>query len=184
MKVFYARVSSLTQNLARQEELAIREKMDKVFIDRCSGKNADRPALQQMLNFIREGDVVYVHSITRLARNVRDLLTIIDELALKKVGFVSFKENIDTSTPAGKFILTVFGALSEMERLTIKSNQMEGIELAKKRGVYKGRAPMKYDKEKFRRMVGEVKDKRRTATSVMKEFKITATTYYRWIKER
>ena len=80
-------------------------------------------------------------------------------------------------------MLTVFSAMAELERDTILQNQKSGIELAKKRGVYKGRAPMKYDKEKFRRMVMEVKDKRRTATSVMNEFKITATTYYRWIKE-
>ena len=183
MNIMYIRVSSLAQNTARQEELAIKEKMDKVFIDKCSGKNADRPALKEMLNFVREGDVVYVHSISRLARNVKDLLSIVEELTSKKVQFVSLKENIDTSSSTGKFILTIFAALSELERETILSNQAEGIALAKERGVYKGRAPMKYDREKFKFMVEEVKNKKRKAVSVMKEFNITAQTYYRWIKQ-
>ena len=183
MNIMYIRVSSLAQNTARQEELAIKEKMDKVFIDKCSGKNADRPALKEMLNFVRDGDVVYVHSISRLARNVKDLLSIVEELTSKKVQFVSLKENIDTSSSTGKFILTIFAALSELERETILSNQAEGIALAKERGVYKGRAPMKYDREKFKLMVEEVKNKKRKAVSVMKEFNITAQTYYRWIKQ-
>ena len=183
MNIMYIRVSSLAQNTARQEELAIKEKMDKVFIDKSSGKNADRPALKEMLNFVREGDVVYVHSISRLARNVKDLLSIVEELTSKKVQFVSLKENIDTLSSTGKFVLTIFAALAQLERETILSNQAEGIALAKERGAYKGRAPIKYDKNKFKCMVEEVKNKKRKAVSVMKEFNITAQTYYRWIKQ-
>ena len=183
MNIMYIRVSTEEQNIGRQEEMISKFDIGKTFIDKASGKNAERPALKEMLLYVRKGDVLYVDSISRLARNVKDLLTIVEQLNKKEVEFVSIKENIDTSTAQGRFMLTVFSAMAELERETILLNQKSGIELAKKRGVYKGRAPMKYDKEKFRRMVMEVKDKRRTATSVMKEFKITATTYYRWIKE-
>ena len=92
------------------------EKVDKLFVDKASGKNMDRPQLRQMLSFVRKGDELIVESISRLARNTRDLLVIIEELNKKEVRFVSLKENIDTNTPSGKFMLTVFGAISELER--------------------------------------------------------------------
>lgn len=184
MKVWYVRISSVFQNELRQVEAAKAYGAEKLFIDKCSGKNADRPQLKEMLSFVREGDVLYVESISRLARNVRDLLNIIDELQSKKVSFVSIKENIDTSTSTGKFMLTVFAALSEMELNTIHDRQREGIELAKQKGIYKGRAPMKIDIEKFNRMCEEWRASKRTATSIQKEFGITGTTFYRWAKQQ
>ena len=184
MKIGYVRISTIGQNEARQVELFKSYKIDKVFIDKCSGKNADRPQLKEMLAYVREGDELYVESISRIARNTKDLLNIIEDLKKKNVVFISFKENIDTSTTTGKFMLTVFGALAEMEREVILERQRESIELAKNRGVYTGRAPMKIDKDKFNKMVAEWKNKQRTATSIMKEFNITGTTFYRWIKSK
>ena len=116
MKIFYIRCSTEEQNEARQEEMAKSIKADKTFKDKASGKNIDRPAFKEMMSFVREGDSVYVESISRIARNTKDLLNIIEELKKKKVEFISLKENIDTSTPQGKFMVTVFGALAELKR--------------------------------------------------------------------
>ena len=88
----------------------------KVYIDRMSGKNTNRPELNKMLNFVREGDVVIVESISRFARNTKDLLELVEKLTAKQVEFISKKEAIDTTTPTGKFMLTVFGAVAELER--------------------------------------------------------------------
>ena len=143
MRVGYCRVSTAEQNTARQEVLLESLAVDRVFLDKCSGKNTDRPALKEMLAFVREGDVVVVESISRLARNTKDLLGLIDTFSEQNVGFVSQKENIDTTTPTGKFILTVFGAIAELERDYILQRQAEGIAIAKAEGKYKGRTATK-----------------------------------------
>lgn len=116
MKLGYIRVSTLDQNIDRQEVLMKNLGVDKIFIDRCSGKNTNRAQLQEMMQFARSGDVVIVESISRFARNTKDLLNLIDRLVNKDVQFVSKKEAIDTTTPTGRFMLTVFGAVSELER--------------------------------------------------------------------
>lgn len=142
MRVGYCRVSTAEQNTARQEVLLESLAVERLFLDKCSGKNTNRTALKEMLAFVREGDVVVVESISRLARNTKDLLGLIDTFAEQNVGFVSQKENIDTTTPTGKFILTVFGAIAELERDYILQRQAEGIAIAKANGVYKGRKPI------------------------------------------
>ena len=116
MKIGYIRISTTDQNTARQEVLMEELGVGQVFIDRMSGKSTDRPELKRMMNFVREGDVVMVESISRFARNTRDLLELVEKLAAKGVEFVSKKEAIDTTTPTGKFMLTVFGAVAELER--------------------------------------------------------------------
>ena len=138
MKVFYARVSTQEQNEARQIEAAKQADCEKVFIDKASGKNADRKQLKALLEFVRQGDTVIVSDISRLARNTSDLLSIVNQLNGKGVEFVSLKENMDTTTPQGRFMLTVFGALAELERESILERQREGIEIAKSEGKYKG----------------------------------------------
>ena len=107
MKIGYIRISSADQNTARQEVLMQELGVEQVYIDRMSGKNTERPELQRMMNYIREGDTVIVESISRFARNTRDLLELIDYLNRKNVEFVSKKESLDTSTPTGKFMLTI-----------------------------------------------------------------------------
>lgn len=182
MKIFYIRCSTEEQNEARQVEMAKSVGAEKTFMDKASGKNTDRIKLKEMLAYAREGDVIYVESISRIARNTKDLLNIIEELQKKKVEFISLKENIDTSTPQGKFMLTVFGALAELERDQILQRQAEGIAIAKAAGKYKGRKPMQIDREKFDAMVAQYKNGEITAVRIMKTFNITATTFYRWIK--
>ena len=142
MKVGYIRVSTQEQNTIRQEVLMQALGVEQVFIDRMSGKNLARPELQKLLAFVRTGDCVIVESISRFARNTRDLLELIEQLQSKQVQFVSKKEAIDTTTPTGKFMLTVFGAVAELEREYILQRQREGIAIAKENGVYKGRKPI------------------------------------------
>ena len=108
--------------------------VEKIFIDKISGKNMERPMLKEMMDFVRSGDIVVVESISRFARNTRDLLELVDQLVVKGVQFVSMKEKIDTSTPSGKFMLTVFGAVAQLERDYILQRQKEGIAIAKANG--------------------------------------------------
>ena len=138
MKVGYVRVSTTEQNTARQESLMESLGVEKIYIEKISGKSKDRPKLQEMMSFVREGDTLIVESISRFARNTRDLLDLVEQLKKKKVEFVSKKENIDTSTPTGQFMLTVFGAMAQLERDTILERQREGIEEAKKLGKISG----------------------------------------------
>ena len=154
MVIGYIRVSTVEQNEERQIQNGKSFGVEKFYIDKCSGKTADRPELKEMLSYVRDGDVVWTDSISRLARNVKDLLEIVEILKNKKVTFVSAKEDINTSTPNGKFMLTVFAAMAEMEREVILDRQKEGIALAKQRGVYKGRKPREYDKQKFKKQTG------------------------------
>lgn len=116
MKIGYVRVSTQEQNTLRQEILMKELGVNELFIDKASGKNADRSELKKMMEYVRKGDTVIVESISRFARNTRDLLDLIEQLAAKKVEFISKKEAIDTATPTGKFMLTVFGAVAEPER--------------------------------------------------------------------
>ena len=138
MKIGYIRVSTQEQNTMRQEALMEVLGVDEVYIDRMSGKNANRPELQKMMEYVRKGDTVIVESISRFARNTRDLLELVEQLTAKGVEFVSKKEAIDTTTPTGKFMLTVFGAVAELEREYILQRQREGISIAKEQGKYKG----------------------------------------------
>lgn len=186
MKLFYCRVSTEQQNEERQikaaQDLGIEK--ENIYIDKKSGKNTDRQQLKALMSFCRKGDIVYCESISRIARNTSDLLKIVEELNKKQVDFVSLKENIDTSTPQGKFILTVFGALAELERESILQRQAEGIAIAKAQGKFKGRQPKKIDEKQFEKMCKEWRSGERTAVSIYKYFSITAQTFYRWVRER
>lgn len=183
MKVFYIRCSTEEQNEARQIESSKEVGAEKLFIDKASGKNRDRAYLKEMIDYVREGDIVYCSDISRIARNTKDLLNIVEELNNKGVYFVSLKENIDTSTPQGKFMLTVFGAMAELERENILQRQKEGIALAKKEGKYKGRKRIEIDEKIFNDMIKEWKAGERTASSIYKYFEISPQTFYRRVNE-
>lgn len=183
MKVFYARCSTIEQNEARQIKQAEEIKAEKVFIDKASGKNIERKQLKEMLSFVREGDTVICSDISRIARSTTDLLNIVEQLNNKNVGFVSIKENIDTTTPQGKFMLTVFGAMAELERARILQAQAEGIEEARKRGVYKGRKPIEIDTNKFKKVYDKWKNGDITAVKASEELGFTTRTFYRKVKQ-
>lgn len=142
----YIRVSTQHQNTGRQHEGFTTKgiTIDRVYEEKISGKNTERPQLKAMLQYVREGDTVYVESFSRLARSTRDLLEIVEELTSKGVQFVSLKENVDTSTPQGKFMLTVFAGLVELERDSILQRQREGIDLCLAEGRAYGRPSTTY----------------------------------------
>lgn len=142
MRVAYIRVSTIEQNTARQEEGLQSYNIEKYFTEKMSGKNTHRPELQKALDFCREGDILYVWDFSRLARSTIDLLKIAEMLTAKGVTLISIKENIDTSTPQGKLMLTLIGAIAEFERTSLLEKQREGIAVAKKAGKYKGRKPI------------------------------------------
>ena len=146
MKVAYIRVSTVEQNEARQMEAMKGFGIDKYFIEKKSGKNTtDRPQLQAMLNFVREGDTVYIHSLDRLARSTQDLLNIVEQLQAKGVELHSDKEAIDSNTPTGKLMLTMIAAINQFERENLLERQREGIAIAKEQGKYRGRKQVKPD---------------------------------------
>lgn len=145
MRVAYVRVSTIEQNEARQVEALEKFDIEKWYKEKISGKDTKREQLQMMLDFVREGDEIYVMDFSRLSRSVQDLLGIVDLINKKKVKLVSLKENLDTSTPTGKLMLTVIGAIAEFERLNTLERQREGIAIAKRMGKYKGRKPVELD---------------------------------------
>lgn len=185
MKLGYIRVSTVEQNEERQTRALLEKGVEKenLFIDKQSGKNAERAQLKALLAFCRKGDVVITESISRIARNTKDLLTIIEQLTNKGVDFISLKESIDTSTPQGKFMLTVFGAMAELERESILERQREGIAIAKEQGLYQGRQKMKIDRERFEGVVKEWRADKITAVEAMKQLDVKPNTFYRRVKE-
>lgn len=138
-KVAYVRVSTAEQNEARQREALAVRGIDKWFIEKASGKNTDRPEFQKMLDWVREGDTIYIHDLSRIARSTKDLLDLLDVLREKGVALVSGKESIDTSTATGKLLVTMVAAINEFERANLLERQKEGIAIAKREGKYKGR---------------------------------------------
>lgn len=182
LKIGYIRVSTVEQNIARQEVIMKKLDVEKIFIDKISGKNMERPMLKEMMDFVRSGDIVVVESISRFARNTRDLLELVDQLIAKGVQFVSMKEKIDTSTPSGKFMLTVFGAVAQLERDYILQRQKEGIAIAKAQGKYKGRK-RKYN-ENFEKVIETWEKGNITAVKAMKLLNISKSTFYRYARER
>ena len=182
MKIGYIRISTTDQNTARQELLMEQLGVDKVYIDRMSGKNTNRPELQKMMEYVRRGDTVVVESISRFARNTRDLLELVEKLTAKGVEFISKKEAIDTTTPTGKFMLTVFGAVAELEREYILQRQREGIAIAKANGVYKGRKPIR--PPEFESVMVKWHDGKLTAAEAMRHLGMSKSTFYRHATNR
>lgn len=180
MKIGYVRVSTQDQNTIRQEVLMEELGVEEIFIDRMSGRSADRPGLQRMMEYVRRGDTVIVESISRFARNTRDLLDLMEQLSNVGAEFVSKKEAIDATTPTGKFMLTVFGAVAELEREYILQRQKEGIAIAKTKGVYKGRKAIQ--RPEFSKVVSLWRAGQITAAEAMRRLNMKPSTFYRKVK--
>ena len=137
--IAYIRVSTAEQNEARQKEALQKYSIDRWFIEKASGKDLNRPKLQEMLEYIREDDIVYVEEFSRLGRSTADLLATVQKIEAAGAQFVSLKEQFDTTTPAGRLQMTMMAAIAEFERDMILERQREGIAIAKAAGKYKGR---------------------------------------------
>jgi DNA invertase Pin-like site-specific DNA recombinase len=181
LKVGYIRVSTTEQNTIRQEVLMQELGVEQIYIDKASGKNTNRPELNRMLEYVRAGDIVICESISRFARNTRDLLELVERLTAKGVEFISKKENINTTTPTGKFMLTIFGAVAELEREYILQRQREGIAIAKQEGKYIGRKAIIH--ADFNKVVKKWRSGELTAVQAMKKLNMSKTTFYRNIKK-
>ena len=181
-RVGYIRVSSLLQNTERQ--LANIE-LDRLFEDRISGKDKDRPALSDCLSYLREGDTLYVHSIDRLARNLRDLQNIVDELSEKGVTVHFLKENLIFNgqvSPLQQLMFQMLGAFGEFERNLIRERQAEGIAIAKRKGLYKGRKRALNDGQ-----LAEIKNRisnGEKVTHLAREFGVSRVTIYKNIGDQ
>ena len=180
LKIGYIRVSTQEQNTLRQEVLMEQLGTEQVYIDKVSGKNTNRPELHAMLDFVRKGDVVIVESISRFARNTKDLLELVEQLTSKGVEFVSQKEAIDTTTPTGKFMLTIFGAVAELEREYILQRQREGISLAKAQGKYRGRRPIQ--PPDWLEIISQWEHGEITAAAAQKRLSMSRSTFYRKVR--
>lgn len=176
MRVAYIRVSSVEQNLERQVEALKKYDIEKWYEEKVSGKDTKREQLQLMLDFVREDDEVYIMDFSRLSRSVSDLLEIVEYLQNKKVRLVSIKENMDTSTPTGKLMLTMIAAINEFERLNILERQREGIAIAKREGKYKGRKPKEPDN--FAEVYSEWTNGNITAVAASRVLGISRGTFY------
>ncbi len=181
MNIAYIRVSTVEQNEAIQTEVMKQYKIDKVYQEKVSAKNTNRPKLMEMLDFAREGDTIYVADFSRLARSTKDLLELIELLEIKGVQLVSIKENIDTSTATGRLMLKMISAINDFERENMLERQREGITIAKAEGKYKGRKEVSipdFDKQYQRYMNREV-----TKSRLAKELGVSRPTLDKLIKE-
>ena len=183
MRIFYERVSTEHQSLARQEELLKQLDIEKVYADKATGKHMDRPQLKAMLEFAREGDTIVVESFSRLSRSTKDLLHLLEVMRAKGIAFESQKEKIDTSTASGKLFLTLVAALNEFEREVLLERQAEGIAIAKRNGKYTGRVHATIDRYLFVELYKDYKRKHITQKYMCKRLGISRSTLYKEIKK-
>lgn len=181
MKIAYVRVSTVEQNEQRQIEAMQKYDIEKWFTEKVSGKDTNRPKLQEMLEFAREGDTIHIHDFSRLARSTKDLLDIVEMLNNKGIHLVSNKENIDTSTPTGKLMLTMIGAINEFERVNLLERQREGIAIAKREGKYKGGKRKRIDN--FTEYYNRYKSRKMTKSALARELEISRPTLDKMITE-
>ena len=181
MIVGYVRVSTIEQNEDRQLVTMEKYNVEKVFSEKVSAKDTNREELNKMLDFVREGDTVVIHDFSRLARSTKDLLEIVELLEDKKVTLISSKENIDSSTPTGKLMLTMIGAINEFERANLLERQREGIAIAKAKGLYKGRKEIKIDN--FEEYYNRYKNREFNKTQLAKELGVSRPTLDKLIKD-
>ena len=182
--IAYVRVGTAEQNEARQIEALKKHTIDKWFTEKVSGKNMNRPQLESMLDYVREGDTVYIHDFSRLARSTKDLLSIVEQLQEKGVHLVSNKENLDTSTPTGKLMLTMIAAINEFERENLLERQREGIAIAKEQGKFKGGQVKKIDDKAFNAAYEQYKRRELTKGQMAQKLHISRPTLDKMLKER
>ena len=183
-RIGYIRVSTEHQETARQQEIMCDYQVDRIFSEKLSGANTDRPQLRAMLDYVREGDTVYIHDFSRLARSTKDLLELVEFFQNKKVRLVSNKENLDTSTSTGKLMLTMIAAINEFERENLLERQREGIALAKAEGKYKGGQVKRIDDKAFTEAYERYQRRELNKTQLAAELKISRPTLDKLLKDK
>jgi len=181
-RIGYVRVSTLEQNPDRQLEGI---PLDKKFIDYASGAHMDRPQLDLMMNYIREDDIVIVHSMDRLARNVLHLRTLINQIMEKSASITFLKENLafdKNKSPIADLMLMIMGSVAEFELERMRERQREGVKLAKKNGKYSGRK-RSLDDKKVELLKHRLATTRDTMVKIAKDFGVTRSTLYQYVKE-
>lgn len=184
--VGYIRVSTLEQNPERQIELLKQYSLDEIFTDYASGKDTSRPQLQATLKYLRNGDSLLVVSMDRLARNLDDLRKIVKELTTRGVTLTFIKENLtfgETNSPMSNLLLSVMGAFAEFERSLIKERQREGIQIAKAKGLYRGRKQALDNQQIEILLQTDKANNQRNRSALAKEFGITKPTLYKYLSE-
>ncbi len=183
MRVGYIRVSTVEQHEDRQvKDLIDNGKVSKVFIDKMSGKDTNRPQLKAMLDYVRENDTVVVSEYSRLARSTRDLIDIVETLKAKGVNVISMKENYDNNTPQGRLILKIFMDIAEFERELMLQRQKEGIAIAKANGKYKGRQS-KQKPDDWESLKAMYMSRQITVSEIAKRCDVSRPIVYKWLKE-
>lgn len=182
--IAYVRVSTVEQNEARQVEALKAHNIDKWFTEKVSGKNMNRPQLEAMLDYVREGDTVFIHDFSRLARSTKDLLAIVEQLQDKGVHLVSNKENLDTSTPTGKLMLTMIAAINEFERENLLERQREGIAIAKAEGKFKGGQVKRIDEKTLTAAYDRYQHREMNKKELAAELKISRPTLDKLLKDK
>lgn len=183
MVIGYVRVSSIDQNNARQKEALKKYNIERLYEEKASGKDMERPELKNMLDFVREGDIVVVSDFSRLARNTKDLLSIVEDFNNRAITLISDKENLDSSTPAGKLMITMLGAIYEFERDILLERQREGIAIAKAEGKYKGRKRVKVSDSRFKDLYSRYQNGLITKRQMAEALQISRPTLDKIIKE-
>jgi len=181
-KVGYIRVSTAEQNEERQLESLKHLELYKIYIEKISAKDTKRPLLNQMLEYVREGDTIYINDFSRLARSTADLLHVTSQLDSRGVKLISLKENLDTSTPTGKLMLTMIGAINEFERSNLLDRQREGIEIAKQKGLYKGRKAIEKP-QNWEEVYSLYITRKITGTEAISRTGLKRNTFYNFINE-
>lgn len=184
MNIAYVRVSTAEQNEARQLEALEKYNIEKWYVEKVSGKDTNRPKLQEMLEFARENDTIYIHDFSRLARSTKDLLEIVEELNRKNITLISNKENLDTSTATGKLMLTMIAAINEFERQNLLERQREGIQIAKREGKFKGGQVKRIDNDKLNALYSQYKQRIINKRQMAEELGISRPTLDKLIKDK
>lgn len=185
--VGYARVSSVDQVSERQLESLNQYGIDKLFEDIASGKDKNRPALNEAINYVRNGDTLIVHSLDRLARNLMDLLSLVEELTNRGVSVKFLKENLtftkNESDPFSKLTLQLLGAFAQFERTLIRERQREGIAIAKKAGAFKGRKHSLNDEQVKQLLLADSLNRGKSRTELARQYGISRKTLYRYLEK-
>ena len=182
MNIAYVRVSTIEKNGSRQVEGLKKYNIDEWFTEKVSAKDTNRPKLQDAIKFARYGDIIYIHSLDRLARSTKDLLDIVESMQIRGIHLVSSKESIDTNTVIGKLMLTMIGVINTFERENMLERQREGIAIAKENGAYKGRKVINYPNNWFE-VYSQYKTRELTGTKAMNILGLKRNTFYKLIKK-